>query len=196
MASYEGGYGGGGGYAGAPTNLGGYGAPPTMMGGDYMPQDLSGGLPAHFMKGPQGIQMLAFGGGCAAVTIGVLGLLRITEEGFVEWIIAFYQLAFGLIMITLEIQGEWVEKYPRAKDFQAALVEYARFLTILGGRGLFYFFVGSLCIGNGVSPPFELDETLVGLYIFFIGAICIAMQFQGQVGGGQAGPAYGDPRGY
>ena len=27
-----------------------------------------------------------------------------------RWIIAFYQLAFGLIMITLEIQGEWVEK--------------------------------------------------------------------------------------
>jgi hypothetical protein len=155
------------------------------------------GLGGQFMKGPQGVQMLAFAGGCAAVVIGALGIFRITEEGFVEWIIAFYQIAFGLIMVTLEVQGQWVEKYPKAKDFQAQLVEYCRFLTILGGRGAFYFFVGSLTIGNGVSPPFELDEILVGVYIFFIGGLCIAMQFNPQVSQPQQAPGgYGGPPGY
>ena len=37
-----------------------------------------------------------------------------------------------------------ITRYPQAMKFQEALVEYARFLTILGGRGLFYFFVGSI----------------------------------------------------
>jgi hypothetical protein len=83
---------------------------------------------------------------------------------------------------------------------QATLVEYCRFLTILGGRGAFYFFVGSLTIGNAVSTPFEWDEFAVGAYIFFIGGVCIAMQFNPQVGGGAApaqsagyGGGYGDP---
>merc|ERR1719460_3051447 len=139
------------------------------------------------MKGPQGVQMLAFGGGCAGVFIGGLNIFRIfgaDSIGFVEWIIAFYQILFGLIMITLEVQGAWVEKYPWAKDKQAQLVEYCRFLTILGGRGAFYFFVGSLTVGNGFSPPLEIDEILVGLYIFFIGGLCIAMQFNPAVAQG------------
>jgi hypothetical protein len=163
------------------------------------------GLGGQFMKGPQGIQMLAFGGGCASIGIGGLGIFRLTQEGFVEWIIAFYQIAFGLIMVMLEVQGEWVEKYPKAKEMQAQLVEYCRFLTILGGRGAFYFFVGSMTIGNGVSDPFELDEILVGVYIFLLGGICIAMQFNPQVAQGAqqsyAGPAayggggYGGPSG-
>jgi hypothetical protein len=150
------------------------------------------------MKGPQGVQMLAFGGGCAGVFIGGLNIFRIfgTDSiGFVEWIIAFYQIFFGLIMITLEIQGEWVAKYPKAKEMQATLVEYCRFLTILGGRGAFYFFVGSLTIGNGFSDPVEVDEILVGVYIFFIGGLCIAMQLNPQVAQPQANPGgYADPR--
>jgi hypothetical protein len=154
------------------------------------------GLGGQFMKGPQGIQMLAFGGGCASIGIGGLGIFRITEEGFVEWIIAFYQIAFGLIMMILEVQGDWVDKYPVAKEKQAQLVEYCRFLTILGGRGAFYFFVGSLTIGNGVSPPMEWDEILVGLYIFFIGGICIAMQFNPQVAQGPPPQNYGGSGGY
>jgi hypothetical protein len=216
--SYGGGSygGGGGGYGGGPGGYGG-GYPQTSMGGGGFPSandaaEYAGnvgnqmanfsrqdGLGAKFNKGPQGIQMLAFVGGCAAVFIGVFGIFRIAEEGFVEWIICFYQIVFGLIMVTLEIQGEWVDKYPYAKEKQAQLVEYCRFLTILGGRGAFYFFVGSLTIGNAVSTPFEWDEFAVGAYIFFIGGVCIAMQFNPQVGaqaqpaGGYGGGGYGEP---
>jgi hypothetical protein len=209
----QGGYGGQQGYQGQATQYaqrgmaaaGGY----ASQGVDAAQEGLMGGLHAFnakVQKGPAGVTLLAFGGGAALTFIGIWTFFTIVSIGITDWLINCFQILFGIFMMLIEAQGDWLDRLsPKAVEFQAKLGEYAKFLTLLLGRGIFYIFLGSLTMTTGLSEPLDVMETLIGVYVMFIGIICIGMHTNPQAvqsasaglasrypGGGKGGD-YGPP---
>mmetsp|Transcript_10710 Transcript_10710/g.28472 ORF Transcript_10710/g.28472 Transcript_10710/m.28472 type:complete len:194 (+) Transcript_10710:94-675(+) len=130
---------------------------------------------AYIQRGPQGMSWLCFVGGMTTFAFGLLGFIDIFEAVFepLYYLVNFYQMLFGLATCILEAPVEWVGASAQISQAQKFLLEYAKFLTTFGGRGLFYLFQGSLSISlTGVSLQF-----LLGCYMFFVGALCIAAQY-------------------
>lgn len=152
-------------------------------------------------KGMVGVQALAFGGGAALVFIGIFGCFAIATNGVVEWIINFYQIAFGIGAMLVEgSEMPMLKQQPKAVALHAKLVEYAKFMTLLFGRGIFYIFVGSLTISVAFTTPIDWLQLLIGIFILFVGILCCGMHFNPAatqaMGAQYARPGQGPPAGY
>ena len=82
-----------------------------------------------------------FVAGVGMVTSGVLNLMgRIVTFRWVSALMNFYIIVFGLLAIVLEGR-KWL---PIPKSFETIVRKYALFLDFIWGRGVIYFFIGSL----------------------------------------------------
>lgn len=140
--------------------------------------DGAGALNMQVQKGTQGVSMLAFLGGALLTVLGIFDMFRNPFTGFVWFIINVYQLAFGIITCLLEAQPDWYKSQPKVAAYQQKVAEYAKFLTLLLGRGLFYVFIGSLTFTvSWTAEGLDVFELLIGIYVLFVGILSVGMHF-------------------
>jgi len=128
-------------------------------------------------QGPAGIRVLAFAGGCASIVIAVMYLINpLNAFAVAYYVISGYQLIFAATTILFEAPQNVIEKIGPIDKYQAMLIENCKFISLTGGRGLFYIFQGSLWLAlmEGIS---EIHKLVVGLYMIFIGFLHVAMHY-------------------
>lgn len=117
-------------------------------------------------EGPMALKVLSFLGGLGVMTVSFtfffngLATLKLTDA-----LTHFYTFIFGLLTVVLEMNNFFC-----TAGFRATIESEFRFLSRLWGRGVFYFFVGTLL--------FSLMNTLqliVSVYMMGIGIISIAV---------------------
>jgi len=132
-------------------------------------------------QGPTGVRVLAFIGGVASCINALLALLNILSAftHIVLYTVSAYQLVFSLTTMLFEAKPEWIqstqEKCPAlaVDSYQDMLLENAKFLSLTGGRGLFYIFQGTMWLA--FASITNWINLLVGLYLVFIGGIHVLM---------------------
>lgn len=110
----------------------------------------------------------------------ILDLSRLTDYP-VHYIVHVYLLFFGLVSCMTELDPNFVPKTIHAplEGFQHKLHDYAKALTMLWGRGIFYIFVGALMISQ-TPDDFDFDDLLsadnlcqlIGFYAIICGVLC------------------------
>merc|ERR1719161_1512473 len=112
-----------------------------------------GELHRYIQEGPAGVSVLCFLGRLATSIIGLLGLFSIFSAVLspFEYILNAYLTFFGVVSVLLEADVEKLSKLqvanklaPWLQHYQGKVFEYAKILTELRGRGLFYIFIGTL----------------------------------------------------
>lgn len=139
----------------------------------------------QFMKkieqGPAGVRVLAFvgaAGSCALSVMYLINLQAVLEGHIILYTVAVYQLLFALTSVLFEFPPEWLQHTQAAiklpiDSYQDMLIENAKFLSLNGGRGLFYIFQGTLWLAYAsLQKPIDLG---VGLYLLFIGFLHVLM---------------------
>jgi len=92
-------------------------------------------------EGPLSFRVLAFLGGVAMIITSVLDWIgEIFGFNILKFLISVYTFLFGIIICILE--GRMF--VPETRKYQQKLIAYARLLKYVWGRGLFYFFAGTL----------------------------------------------------
>lgn len=116
-------------------------------------------------SGDTSIRALALVGGVAMVVTGILRLLgRLVTVHLISTLFTVYTIIFGVLVILLEGK-KWL---PIPQQLNLAVRKYALFLEFVWGRGVLYFFIGSL--------QFSLMNILdgaVGGYMCIIGIFYI-----------------------
>lgn len=129
-------------------------------------------------QGPTGVRVLAFVGGIGSLCLSALHLINPGNIIMLfSYAVAVYQAIFALTTMLFEVKPEWVEKVTWLGEYQDILVRECRFITLVGGRGLFYIFQGSLWIVFCQNLVAEIAELVVGLYLCLIGALHVLMHF-------------------
>jgi hypothetical protein len=96
-------------------------------------------------NGDFSIRILALLGAMAMLVVSVLGFLgKVLTLKFVSALIDFYIFVFAIITIILESGG----KIPLPRSFEQNLYKYGLFLKFVWGRGILYFFVGTLLVSQ------------------------------------------------
>lgn len=124
-------------------------------------------------EGPYSFRVLGLLGGIAMIVTNALAVLpRFLTLNFTGAIIALYCVLFGIMIVLLEadtITGGG--KCPiDGRRLQQGVRFYAKFLEKIWGRGLLYFFVGTLQISN-----WNLIDWIVGGFMMLVGVMaCVA----------------------
>jgi len=131
-------------------------------------------LGAYIEKGNDGMAVLAFIGQLLIVVAAVVGCLSVGDLLFnpIHYCLTVYLLIFALTGMLLEGPQDKIEKVPQFLKAQELIFEYAKFLTELLGRGIFYVFEASLLFCHN-SPIYWI----VGLYMTIVGGLTIGMFF-------------------
>lgn len=128
-------------------------------------------------QGPAGVRFLAFIGGIVSFGLCVGSLMNPCNMfAAISYIMSAYQALFAAATMLFEADPAWVSQITLLSETQDLLMENCKFLTLTGGRGLFYIFQGSLwmvqCAGFG-----QWHLLAAGLYMIFIGAVHVSMHF-------------------
>lgn len=123
-------------------------------------------------EGPYSFRVLGLIGGLAMIiTNGIAVLPRFLTLNLTGGIIALYCVIFGIVIVLLE--ADTITGGGRCpmdgRRLQQCVRFYAKFLEKIWGRGLLYFFVGTLQISN-----WNLIDWIVGGFMMFVGAIACA----------------------
>jgi len=132
-------------------------------------------------QAPHRIKLMCFFGGLAVIVNGIFGVLNVfgAFTNIIFYIVNFYQVIFGVVTCISELHPGFLGQGDHLPDlvdhFQRWLHEWAKGLTLIGGRGLFYIFQGSLVIVSSSALSLGL---IVGLYMLAIGFLCISLHFK------------------
>lgn len=114
-------------------------------------------------EGHMSLRLLALLGGVAMIVVSVMGFM--SDAFMLKWISAVFQIytvVLGFVIIILE-SGRRLSFFRRLEN---TLYKNALFLKYVWGRGLLYFFAGTLMIS--LSDPLDV---LVGLYFCAVGIL-------------------------
>lgn len=122
-------------------------------------------------QGPTGLRFLAFLTGCASCVNAGLTVANVANVlGLVSYAIAIYQVIFALTTMLFEASPDHIAKIPGLNGYQDMLIEYAKFLSSVLGRGLFYIFQGVLwlftvsSITHIVTLAIGASQCLIGVF--------------------------------
>jgi hypothetical protein len=145
-----------------------------LMGG---PPPRQGGAPGGAPKiNPGKINIWWFAAACAVTVGGVIGTLDLLFTTFapLDLIDEIYLLFFGLIMFTLDAPLNL--KF--LMEVKTNVHKYAKFLTLLVGRGIWYVFLGTMTFAslweNNISPFLAV---ILGFFVFGIGVYSTVFGF-------------------
>lgn len=130
--------------------------------------------------GPDGLRVLAFGVGCAALVSTVFTFLTLLNPlniigGFFTYEMAFYMAIFAITTMLFEAPTDYLKWIPGADGYHNILIDKVKFLTEAGGRGLFYIFQGSLFLG--LSAWTNIFRLVVGFHFMLIGILYLGMHY-------------------
>lgn len=130
-------------------------------------------------QGPTGVRVIAFAAGvasCANAVLFCLGVGHLVK--IVAYVVCVYQFAFSVTTMIFEAPPSVVENIPGITKYEDMLIEKAKFLSDVLGRGLFYIFQGSLwlCFSN-IRDKFSFMDLIVGLFLVFVGFLHVAMHY-------------------
>lgn len=129
-------------------------------------------------QGPTGIRVLAFGAGVLSCVNAVMYCLDVGHLlNFVVWIVSGYQIVFSLTTMIFEAPPSIIEKIPMITGYQDMLMDKAKFLSEVLGRGLFYIFLGSLWLA--FASLSKLLDLVTGSVLVFVGVLHLLMHFGG-----------------
>jgi hypothetical protein len=90
-----------------------------------------------------------------------------------------YQFVFALTTMLFEAKPEWIVATQKncpalqVDTYQEMLLENAKFLSLNGGRGIFYIFQGTLWLA--FASLTDIFALAIGLFLVFFGIIHILM---------------------
>jgi len=117
--------------------------------------------------GPVTFRVMCLICGIVMVIQGFLGFIgHFLTLSPLHAIIEIYTAIFGVVIIMLEGRGPI---YPAR--LRALIVREAKFLTLLNGRGAFYFFVGTLLLSQWP----DLIDSIVGLAMSTLGILMVVI---------------------
>lgn len=130
-------------------------------------------------QGPLPVRIVAVGGSflsCVNAGLTMLNPLGLLTNS-VNYVLSSYQMMFCLTTSLFEAKVEWVQSLRWLDQFQTLLVEKAKFLSELPGRGAVHIFQGSLWLCFASST--EIFALICGVYMVFLGFLDFAMHFGG-----------------
>lgn len=140
---------------------------------------------SYVQMGPQGLSVLCFFVGLGTVVLGSLQAVTEVMTGAVfigpfHFVLSLYTVFFGFTAVLLESDADRINTLPVIGPFgihlhqwQKFVHEFAFFLTRLRGRGVFYIFIGTLCISECLFCPFFI----LGLANGGLGVFCMLLSF-------------------
>jgi len=128
-------------------------------------------------QGPAGVRTLAvFGGIGSCVNAGFTVCNPVVMVfGPVAYLIAFYQAMFSITTVLFEAEPGWIQQIPGLNAYQDVVIDQAKFLTEVLGRGIFYGFQGTLWLA--LASFKDLQNICLGLYFIVLGFLHISMHF-------------------
>eukprot|EP00812_Abedinium_dasypus_P010031 NODE_3678_length_756_cov_369.330956.p1 GENE.NODE_3678_length_756_cov_369.330956~~NODE_3678_length_756_cov_369.330956.p1 ORF type:complete len:157 (-),score=58.70 NODE_3678_length_756_cov_369.330956:268-738(-) len=104
----------------------------------------------------------------------IFGILTHT----VQYVMCGYLLIFSLTVVIFEGKVEWIEKAAFLLNYQELLIEKAKFLSEVLGRGLFYIFISTLWFSTfSLTSIMGYVQLGLGGYLLLIGALHVFMHF-------------------
>jgi len=148
-----------------------------QMAGQYAGQALEKGL-GLVEQGPTGVRILAFGAGVVSCVNAVMMFLDISNLlHIVNLVVSGYLVVFALTTMIFEAPPWLIEKIPVITGYQDMLMEKAKFISEVLGRGLFYIFQGSLWLC--FASLARMLDLVAGGALVFVGFLHVAMHFGG-----------------
>jgi len=145
------------------------------MVGEYLSQAGAAGI-GLVEQGPTGIRILAFGAGVLSCVNAVMYCLDVGHLlNFVVWVVSGYQIVFSITTMIFEAPPSVIQKIPVITGYQDMLMEKAKFLSEVLGRGLFYIFLGSLWLA--FASMTKVLDLVTGCCMVFVGLLHIFMHF-------------------
>jgi len=127
-------------------------------------------------QGPTGVRVLAFAASVASCVNAVMFCLGVGNLlSVVAYVVCAYQLIFAISSLIFEAPPSVMEKIPGITKYQDMLIDKAKFVSEVLGRGLFYIFQGSLWLA--FANITKILDLAVGGSLVFVGVLHIAMHF-------------------
>jgi len=118
-------------------------------------------------EGPLSFRVLAFLGGVAMIVTSVLDWIgELFGFSMHKFLISLYTFSFGIIICILE--GRMF--VPETHKYQQKFIIYAKLLKYVWGRGLFYFFAGTLQFSQ-----MRILDMASGSFMIFVGIISLVV---------------------
>ena len=122
---------------------------------------------------PYSFRVLGLVGGVAMIASNSLMIVgRLLTFNLTGAVIAFYCFVFGIIIVLLEADHDTItcpNSILDGRRLQEGVRFYAKFLEYTWGRGVLYFFVGTLQFAN-----WDLMDWIVGGWMMAVGAMACA----------------------
>jgi len=122
---------------------------------------------------PRALTLQCLLGGVSMVVVSSLGLLNVLSF-FVSpsaYVIQAYLLLFGGATVVLEAG----DSAPFLDTFKPVVGEWMKCLTVVGGRGVFYLFTGSIAMSLWPTCVFE---AVCGAYYVVMGLLCMVVHLR------------------
>merc|ERR1712146_845249 len=91
------------------------------------------------------------------------------------YVVSGYQIVFSFTTMIFEAPPNVIEKIPAVTQYQDMLIDKAKFISEVAGRGIFYIFQGSLWLA--FADLTEILDIATGLFMAFVGLLHIAMHY-------------------
>ncbi|CAJ1426403.1 unnamed protein product [Effrenium voratum] len=127
---------------------------------------------------PHEINRLCFAGGLAIVITGIFGVIDIFDvfEEPIYYVVNAYMVFFGAVTVVTESHPSFASQlHETLLPLQKWMHEWAKGLTMLWGRGLFYLFQGTLCM---LSASLLSLGLLIGVYMMVMGLVCLQIHYK------------------
>merc|ERR1719379_3402182 len=130
-------------------------------------------------KGADALSILALLANLFVLFCAVFGMIGIGDIIFspIHYIVNIYQVFFACCACALEFPDNKVEQVPYVAEAQKYIFQYAKFLTKLWGRGVFYIFEASLAMTHEAL----LYEALGGC-LLVVGIVTVVSEFYPEAG--------------
>lgn len=128
-------------------------------------------------QGPTGVRILTFGAECMCCATAVMALINVGEAlgALAVYVVSVYQLLFAITAMTFEAPATVIEKIPGLTHYQDMIMEKAKFMSEVLGRGIFYIFQGTLWLAFASFA--KMLNFLTGVVMICIGLLHIAMHY-------------------
>eukprot|EP00922_Rhytidocystis_sp_ex-Travisia-forbesii_P061739 GHVS01091444.1.p2 GENE.GHVS01091444.1~~GHVS01091444.1.p2 ORF type:complete len:237 (-),score=40.95 GHVS01091444.1:325-1035(-) len=122
-------------------------------------------------EGPKPLRALCFVGGLALAVCSVVYICFIFSilTAPAVYVLHIYEAIFGIVVMVLEAKD-----MKCLSNFKQFVGEWLKFTTVPGGKGAFYFFIGSLAVSMFNR---NLALFVAGVYMCGMGIICGLVHF-------------------